>query len=365
MILAADVPRKYGDARVGTNSPFSINHKRDGKRKAWLQWLLLIFTSLPVHFLANSIIGPSLVYTPPQTVSYNETSYSDFRRQGIYHGYLNSQDYDSIICWSALRTGQSRYPVAGVGPSSRYASMYKTGLGSDFVSTNWGHILVSYARENCSSFVNNTDILHAQVEYDHEYDWDLRYEVGGCRMRGSYGESSGATATCVLSEPTPTQCRLNIRMQAAFILGGCLVIKAIYMVTVNLLARGKVKKQCLTFGDVIVASATDPELRIKGECMVNAAESYRRYISPYLLACIRLPANTSTPIRQTTHACHKHCTADPSTTGDEIGHCQNCKKFNVVDKFVPLVQPTIVRLLSRSLIFSTYTSNRLPKSRNL
>jgi hypothetical protein len=85
-------------------------------------------------------------------------------------------------------------------------------------------------------------------------------------------------------------------MQAAFILGGCLVIKAIYMVTVNLLARGKVKKQCLTFGDVIVASATDPELRIKGECMVNAAESYRRYISPYLLACIRLPANTSTPV---------------------------------------------------------------------
>ncbi|KAF2813075.1 uncharacterized protein BDZ99DRAFT_381773 [Mytilinidion resinicola] len=101
------------------------------------------------------------------------------------------------------------------------------------------------------------------------------------------------------------------------------------MIAVNLVARGKVKRHCLTFGDVIVASASDPELRVKDECMVNAAENYRR---------------------QTDHTCHKHCTAEPSTTGDEIGHCQKCKKFNVVNKFVPLAQPTIATKIKKSLI---------------
>jgi len=36
----------YGDCRVGTNSPFGINHKTKGKLSSWLCWLLLIGTSL-------------------------------------------------------------------------------------------------------------------------------------------------------------------------------------------------------------------------------------------------------------------------------------------------------------------------------
>jgi hypothetical protein len=44
-----DIPsvlRKYGDSKVGTNSPFAINRKAKGKAKAWLSWILLISTSL-------------------------------------------------------------------------------------------------------------------------------------------------------------------------------------------------------------------------------------------------------------------------------------------------------------------------------
>ncbi len=37
---------KRGDSKVGTNSPWSINHKREGKTLAWLAWLLLILTSV-------------------------------------------------------------------------------------------------------------------------------------------------------------------------------------------------------------------------------------------------------------------------------------------------------------------------------
>ena len=36
--------QKYGDSRVGTNSPFNINQKAKGKVKAWSAWLLLIGT---------------------------------------------------------------------------------------------------------------------------------------------------------------------------------------------------------------------------------------------------------------------------------------------------------------------------------
>lgn len=46
---AVDIPatlQRVGDAKVGTNSPFSINRKVRGKTKAWLSWILLISTSL-------------------------------------------------------------------------------------------------------------------------------------------------------------------------------------------------------------------------------------------------------------------------------------------------------------------------------
>lgn len=82
--------------------------------------------------------------------------------------------------------------------------------------------------------------------------------------------------------------------------------------------------------------------------MVNANDSFRRMY---------------------THTCHKHCfnpeqspTGGKSTlrvmpylldslcTTDEIGHCQNCKKFNTNDKFSNLPQPTIATKIKKSLI---------------
>ncbi|QSZ32844.1 hypothetical protein DSL72_002424 [Monilinia vaccinii-corymbosi] len=61
---------KNGEARVGTNSPWNINLKKSGKAKAWASWLLLICTSVPVHFLANSVIGPSFYIEMPTNITY-------------------------------------------------------------------------------------------------------------------------------------------------------------------------------------------------------------------------------------------------------------------------------------------------------
>ncbi|KAF2017754.1 hypothetical protein BU24DRAFT_478909 [Aaosphaeria arxii CBS 175.79] len=102
------------------------------------------------------------------------------------------------------------------------------------------------------------------------------------------------------------------------------------MIAVNLIARGSVKRQLLTYGDVIVASASDPELRIQGECMVNSNDSFRRSVS---------------------HACHKHCTdKEESKTGDELKHCQRCKKWNSVNNFSNQIQPTVATKLKKALI---------------
>lgn len=52
---------KHGDSRIGTNSPLAINHKRTGKVKAWLAWLLLVSTSL---------VNASLLPTRPSVSVY-------------------------------------------------------------------------------------------------------------------------------------------------------------------------------------------------------------------------------------------------------------------------------------------------------
>ena len=37
---------KYGDCRVGTNSPSTINRKEKGKLQTWSAWLMLVATSV-------------------------------------------------------------------------------------------------------------------------------------------------------------------------------------------------------------------------------------------------------------------------------------------------------------------------------
>jgi hypothetical protein len=93
---------KYGDSRVGTNSPFNIQHKQHGKKKAWAAWLVLILTSMPVHFLANSLIGPSYAQELPTKIEYQ--SYDKGYASGSASGMQTVTSSMSFPCWSAFRT---------------------------------------------------------------------------------------------------------------------------------------------------------------------------------------------------------------------------------------------------------------------
>ena len=190
-------------------------------------------------------------------------------------------------------------------------------------------ITVSYDVLNCTRYLNATnysadlegEYANIEGEYANIRDEFSRQVLGNCTENDVQCEYGGDESI---------NCRINIRMQAALALAGCLMIKAIYMVIVNLKARYRVKSNCLTFGDVIAASLLEPEMRILNECMVNGGDGIRH---------------------RTSHVCHKHCTDTTySKTGDELGHCQRCSKFNSVDKAADLVHPVISTKFKKSLI---------------
>jgi hypothetical protein len=269
---------------------------------------------MPVHFLANSLIGPSYTQELPTIVEFNmsedpdnSTTLASSYRTGEYQFMYSSM---SFPCWSAFRTGTPHY-AKSTAVLENDGGIF--GSSQTKFDATWQRIVVHYNPSKCGAYREDTayDGLD-NLEHAHETqrsDWS--YATGDCFL--------SRDVLCSLHDPGAAKCRLNVRMSAAFTLMACLTIKAMYMCAVNLLARGKVKQHCLTFGDILVASASHPELRIQGyvcfqfgvllmvtvnsECMVNATDNFRRAYS---------------------HTCHKHCFSDEvSKTGGEraIFHC--------------------------------------------
>lgn len=156
-----------------------------------------------------------------------------------------------------IGSGKPHYPIHFVDVSTNDGIFDEYQENFDM---SWRQMRVHYTTENCTQHKGTIKLEGVNAlersEIVYRYSYPSAYRVGDCSM--------GKDVICTLHEQTASKCRLNVRMSAAFVLMGCLVIKAVYMCAVNLLARGKVKQHCLTFGDVIVASAADPELRLQG-----------------------------------------------------------------------------------------------------
>ncbi|KAF2017755.1 hypothetical protein BU24DRAFT_334331, partial [Aaosphaeria arxii CBS 175.79] len=209
--------QKFGDSRVGTNSPLNINHKVQGKKRSWVAWTFLIVTSLPVHFLANSLIGPSIVMQPPSNVQLNEMTMNASmpRREDLIYS-------DSFLCWSAFRTGTAHFGKKVMnldtpGDVFSVATHIREGM-------TYGKFIINYQKDVCTGFIGTAVDVDALEEVEHYNDYSfLRYGVEfnpECNM--------SAAVYCSVHEPKPIACRLNVRMNAAFVLLGCLTSKAIY-----------------------------------------------------------------------------------------------------------------------------------------
>jgi hypothetical protein len=274
-----------------------------------------------LHFLANSVVGPSIYTQPPTHITYNEVGLDDYPNEQptppegvIPSTYSASPD---SACWAAFRANQYVLPRNSTEFHKYYGSYYFTNTRPD--------VQVTY-RPECSAYKMNATVEEALNERTWNGD-DPVYGIGDCTM--------AQDISCVFGDALPKQCRMNVRMQAAFILTGCLFLKAIYMIIVNYRARSRTKEHCLTFGDVVVASVINPDLKIYNECLLNSGEGNRH---------------------QTAHTCHKHCKDEtPSETGDSIGHCQKCSRYNIVDKAADLPHPSIAIKYKKSLIGSLGT----------
>lgn len=248
---------KLGDSRVGTNSPFNINHKKEKRKRAWASWALLISTSLPVHFLANSLIGPSYTQELPANIEFVSEKINGQISRNKIDGVL-IDDWKSFPCWSAFKTGRPHYPISS---DILKEDGGEFGAGQDQFGWTWTRLQVHYSDTNCTKYLKtatDADLVTLEKSYKAPitYYYSTAYLEGNCQM--------GVSLYCTLHDPIPAKCRLNVRMSAAFILMGCLIVKATYMVVIVLLNRGKVKTQILTFGDVIIASASNPDLRVQG-----------------------------------------------------------------------------------------------------
>lgn len=325
---------KHEDSRVGTNSPFNINHKKSKRVQSWCQWILLIATSLPVHFLANSVIGPTVYFQPPTNITFYPVEELGYRQRSSYnsslsYGLKRDEEVGDRACWLAFRTGKYSITQSEIdGPSD---------IIDELESWTQNTVAINYTSA-CDQYADKATIEELNgKEFDNEPGATTLFSAGDCGYARDvacslYGNEEYGSLDDGKDGVGKKMCRLSVRMSAAIILAGCLTIKAVYMVTVMLRARKKIKTQCLTFGDVVAASTLDSSLQIHNECLVNAFEGHRHLVQ---------------------HTCHpKHCRpgAEPSENGDSIGHCQKCKKFNETNRAADLVHPSIAIKYKKSLL---------------
>lgn len=173
---------KFGDSRVGTNSPFNISHKLSGKKKAWGAWTLLVLTSMPVHFLANSLIGPSYVQELPSNIEFHGIANSTdtyYRPSSSYDELL--EDDMSFPCWSAFRSGTPHLAesTAVFNTSGKIygASQYRFGV-------TWKTMRVHYSFPNCTQFAQQvTDMKELESSFHWHRDlYRNVYAVDKCYM---------------------------------------------------------------------------------------------------------------------------------------------------------------------------------------
>lgn len=231
----------------------------------------------PVHFLANSLTGFSI-----------DRPLLKFQQIPVTSSDEIPMGTDEVIYIAGLNMTEASYSTRYLHASSQtYLSVANDSRSAAFLA-------IYYEPNFCLVDPgSNNDRVFAPY-------------VTSSTIEG-YQNCSGHVG-CIPSE-WEENCHLVFRMQAGFILAGCLLIKAAYMVIVSFASRHSQKRQCLTFGDVLIAARLG-SIQLSTECMLDVGDTRQREVQ---------------------HQCHRHCKGEkPSMTGDEDGHCQKCAKFNKV-----------------------------------
>ncbi|PQE29641.1 Peptidase C78 ubiquitin fold modifier-specific peptidase 1 2 protein [Rutstroemia sp. NJR-2017a BBW] len=317
-----------------TSSTFDGNfaHGKDG----WWKKQMLVDRSLRtmagLTFLSAMIMFIIIiVYLPAFSHRLNKSSTSVVWKAGILcdalthiNNYRHYGNYyygsaDDFSCWTAFRAGIYVFPKN----ISQLAYDYNADVLGN--STSFSSVDIQYS-SNCTGLRQTATVEQATKEINFTYySYYGQYQNGNCAL--------GVDIYCNLLDQQPKKCRLNVRMQAAFSTSLRFFYYKWWTVLMNVsIIRLSDHQSCVH--DSTELEGTPPYQNvlpdIHNECLLNSGDGYRH---------------------KTIHTCHKHCTDPiPSTTGDETGHCQKCKKFNDVDKAADLPHPNIAIKYKRSLL---------------
>jgi hypothetical protein len=145
-------------------------------------------TSQPIHFLANSVIGPSFYISMPSEVTYTKVSSQQDSRSGM------RTQFDDSGCWTAFRAHSYVLPKE---MEQLHPAYNKNKLGN---STTYTNVQVYYT-SNCTQYVDNGSIKGALAETAPAAS-STWYTIGGCQL--------GYDVYCVLGGEQPKQCRMNV-----------------------------------------------------------------------------------------------------------------------------------------------------------
>ncbi len=152
------------------------------------------------------------------------------------HNPAEANGHTTRGCWTAFRSGVYNLTKAEDAHSGSFGQ--DEGLNSSMVK-------ITCSEPQYTQYLNSIEVLALYGKEILDIKGMYPYGVGDCLL--------GRDVICGLDKSATETCRLSIRMFAAITLAGCLTIKAVYMIIVNVRARRRIKTDCLTFGDVIVA----------------------------------------------------------------------------------------------------------------
>lgn len=156
---------KFGNSRVGTNSLFCIKHKKEGRKRVWTSWLFLILTSLPVHFSANSLIGPSYTKEVPAVITLKMVD-------DVIDSPLNGKEDDpSNVINVVLQPCHARrccneYNNCTRSESRRYLDEYYYSFDDDFHA---GNMLIVSFRHGCIGECEMAALCCAGIAIDYSF----------------------------------------------------------------------------------------------------------------------------------------------------------------------------------------------------
>ena len=173
------------------------------------------------------MIGPSLYFHPPSVIIYDDTLDHD----------LSSYD-PNRECWLAFRCGvytMSQTPLDEFNFNGNGFNTESFGDYGSAISWTFQAVRVTYSKDKCEQY---KDTAKADDLIGREH-LNSGNGVGDCVQ--------SRDVLCTGENPLPGyECRLSIRMFAAFTLLGCLLVKATYMISVNFRARREKKSHFLT-----------------------------------------------------------------------------------------------------------------------